>query len=58
MLGKYFEKYNNRDKVVIQSKCGVIFTKDHGVKLDNSANHVRESCEESLRRLKTNYIDI
>ena len=60
ILGKAFEGI--RDKVVISSKCGVDF--DYAVNpdkppflLDFNRNKVRQSVEESLERLKTDYID-
>ncbi len=60
ILGKAFEGI--RDKVVISSKCGVDF--DYAVNRDQpplifdfSRDKVRKSVEESLTRLKTDYID-
>ena len=60
ILGKAFSGI--RDQVVISSKCGVDF--DYAVDrdlppllYDFSREKVRQSVEESLRRLKTDYID-
>lgn len=43
-----------RDKIVIQSKCGII----PGVCYDFSKEHIIKSVEGSLKRLKTDYLDI
>ncbi|MCW5849995.1 MAG: aldo/keto reductase [Anaerolineae bacterium] len=51
-----------RDKIVIQSKCGIRFrgTPDPSSpgRYDFSREHIVESVEGSLRRLKTDYLDI
>lgn len=46
-----------RDKVVIATKFGVQFTTD-GLGTDSSPATIRESVESSLRKLKTDYIDL
>ena len=46
-----------RDKVVIATKFGVQFTTD-GMGTDSSPATIRESVESSLRKLKTDYIDL
>lgn len=46
-----------RDKVVISTKFGVQFTPD-GLATDSSPATIRESVESSLRKLKTDYIDL
>ena len=46
-----------RDKVVIATKFGVQFTTD-GLATDSSPETIRESVESSLRKLKTDYIDL
>ncbi len=60
ILGKAFEGI--RDKVIISSKCGVDFDYDKNPNhppliYDFSREKVRKSVEESLTRLKTDYID-
>jgi aryl-alcohol dehydrogenase-like predicted oxidoreductase len=57
LLGKAVEDY--RDEVIIVTKFGATFdpeTKRRGE--DGSPKHVREAVEASLRRLRTDYIDI
>jgi predicted oxidoreductase len=51
-----------RDQVVIQSKCGIRFAGDPVAgapgRYDFSREHILRSVEGSLRRLKTDYLDI
>jgi len=48
-----------RDSVVLCTKFGwVLDASGNAVRLDSSPAHVRRSCEASLRRLKTDYIDL
>ena len=47
-----------RDKVVIATKMGVHHNPDRSLKLDSSPETIRKSAEESLRKLKTDYIDL
>lgn len=44
---------NNREKLFIQSKCGIV----PGVSFDFSKKHIIESVEGSLQRLNTDYLD-
>lgn len=46
-----------RDKVVIASKFGVR-VENHSTFYDNSPQWIRAACENSLRRLNTDYIDL
>src|SRR5688572_5269469 len=55
LLGRAFK--GMRDKVLISSKAGMV-DDDAGFKLDFSRKHLFEACEDSLRRLQTDYIDI
>ncbi|MBI4179767.1 aldo/keto reductase [bacterium] len=55
ILGSVFKKV--RDKVVIASKSGFI-RQDGDLKQDFSIQRIRQSLEESLRRLQTDYIDL
>jgi predicted oxidoreductase len=43
-----------REKILIQTKCGII----PGKMFDFSREHIMESVEGSLKRLKTDYIDV
>ena len=51
-----------RDKVILQSKCGIRFAGDPDARApkryDFSYEHVIHSVEGSLRRLKTDYLDV
>jgi predicted oxidoreductase len=52
----------SRDALIIQTKCGIRFADEpvQGMphRYDFSAQHIRESLENSLRRLQTDYVDI
>jgi len=56
LLGEAF--YKKRNEVVIASKVGVVWNKDGTVKIDLSKTHINNAIDESLRRLKTDYIDL
>ena len=43
-----------RDKVIIQTKCGIV----RGKMFDFSYEHIIESVDGSLKRLGTDYIDV
>lgn len=48
-----------RDKMIIQSKCGIRFDDDQGPKrFDFSADHIKTSVDGILRRLNTEHLDI
>jgi len=49
-----------RESYVIATKCGVKRDPENLMKrvIDNSADHIKESCEESLTRLGLDYIDL
>lgn len=47
-----------RKNIVLVSKLGVTWDKDRKVTVDNSPECVRRMLEESLTRLKTNYLDV
>jgi aryl-alcohol dehydrogenase-like predicted oxidoreductase len=49
---------HRRDDYVLASKCGLIRTSDGKVSLDGSPEGIRRVCEESLRNLKTDVIDL
>jgi aryl-alcohol dehydrogenase-like predicted oxidoreductase len=55
ILGKWFERSGKRDKVVLATKVGM----DMGPGGSGlSKEHVLRSAEASLRRLRTDYIDL
>jgi predicted oxidoreductase len=51
-----------RDRIVLQSKCGIRFSGDPDAsaphRFDFSYEHIVRSVEGSLRRLRTNYLDV
>jgi len=53
LFGKAISRYD-REKVVIQTKCGIV----PGKMFDFSYEHIIKSVEGSLKRLGTDYIDI
>ncbi len=56
LLGQAFAR-GLRDKVLISSKAGMVDNAD-GFKLDFSRQHLSQACEGSLRRLRTDRLDI
>ncbi len=55
ILGKWFEASGKRDKVVLATKVGMDLG---GGKVGLAASRIREAVEASLRRLKTDRIDL
>jgi len=49
---------SNRDKIFIATKFGFKADKDYNFQLDASPSYMRKAVEESLRRLKTDTIDL
>ncbi len=47
-----------RSRVFIATKCGLSRSADGGAKVDNHPGTIRASCEASLKRLGTDYIDL
>ncbi len=47
-----------RDKVFIATKCGLVWDDRNRVDRNNRPESIRKECEASLRRLKTDYIDL
>lgn len=50
----------SRESYVLATKCGIRRSAEDPMKriIDNSAAHIKESCEESLASLKMGYIDV
>lgn len=55
IIGKWLAQNGKRDKVVIASKVGIKMTEE---KKGLSKNYILQAIEDSLRRLKTDYIDL
>ena len=47
-----------REKVILQSKCGIVIENKSGTMYDFSKKHILESVDGSLKRLKTDYLDV
>ena len=60
LLGEAFAKVlaDERDSIVIATKCGFVPDPDEGYVLDCSATHIKAACEASLKRLGVEYIDL
>ncbi|QNT77524.1 aldo/keto reductase [Entomobacter blattae] len=56
VVGKALE--GRREKVVIATKVALNWTEDHKPYRDSSAARIRKEIEDSLKRLKTDYIDL
>ena len=58
IIGNWFEKENKRDEIVLATKLygasGKLGINDRGL----SAYYIRKACEASLKRLKTDHIDL
>ncbi len=52
------EAFGNSDQVVVATKVGHRIADDGSIYLDYSGRHVRQACEESLRRLRRDSIDL
>ena len=55
IIGKWMSERGNRDKIIVASKVGSQ-TKEHPV--DVSKKHILKSIDETLMRLKTDYLDL
>lgn len=57
MLGDIFDRNPGlRDKVILQSKAGIVFRNGH--RYDMSKSYIVPAVEDSLRRLRTDHLDI
>lgn len=57
-LGKTLADMNARKDVILSTKCGNVFVDGITYRRDGSAAGIRRQCEESLRNLQTDYIDL
>jgi aryl-alcohol dehydrogenase-like predicted oxidoreductase len=56
LVGKALE--GRRDEVAIATKCGLEWDDDDSVRRNSSPERIRDEVEASLRRLRTDYIDL
>ena len=58
LAGAYIAERNLRDKIVLATKCGFNTEKGNPHAGGNGRKHIYQALESSLRRLKTDYIDL
>lgn len=56
LLGKALK--NRRDEYILASKCGIFKNKDGKREINGHPKVIRQTCEDSLRRLQTDVIDL
>jgi len=56
LIGKSLS--HRRDEYLLASKCGIVKNNSGGSEIDGRAEVIRQTCEDSLRRLKTSVIDL
>jgi len=56
LIGKTLS--HRRDEYLLASKCGIVKNNSGGSEIDGRAEVIRQTCEDSLRRLKTSVIDL
>src|SRR5699024_12235475 len=57
IIGEVLEAEKARNQVVLATKAAHVFT-DNGVEFDNDPEFLKRAVEESMGRLKTDYIDL
>ncbi|KAL4904329.1 hypothetical protein BDW74DRAFT_168378 [Aspergillus multicolor] len=58
LLGRWFERTGKRDEIFLATKFGNKVAADGGREIRNDPEYIRSAVEESLARLKTDYIDL
>ncbi len=58
VLGKALKGYVERDKVIIASKCGLVWDENNNVTNNLTRESLLKEIDESLERLGTDYIDL
>lgn len=58
LLGRALKDMGARKDVVISTKCGNVFINGTTYVRDGSPARIRQQCEDSLRNLQTDYIDL
>lgn len=49
---------NRRSRVILATKCGITGMESGELKVNGRPDYIRRACEASLKRLKTDYIDL
>lgn len=52
------EAFKNRDDIIIATKCGLRWNSNGKIFHDLSRKHVKQACDNSLKRLKRDFIDL
>lgn len=47
-----------RDKIIVATKCGIVVNSDGTLDINSTPEYIKQSCDGSLKRLKTDYIDV
>ena len=55
LIGEWMREKKNRSEIVLATKVGFAYP---GIKIGTSRKQIIEECEKSLKRLKTDYIDV
>ncbi|MDR2940600.1 MAG: aldo/keto reductase [Clostridiales bacterium] len=58
LLGKTLYASKKRGSVFLITKCGIILEKNNKIRIDLSRESILKSIDESLKRLKTTYVDL
>jgi aryl-alcohol dehydrogenase-like predicted oxidoreductase len=58
IVGKAVEQYGERDAIAIATKVALEWTEDEQVLRNSTPQRIRKEVEDSLRRLRTDYIDL
>lgn len=56
LIGKALK--GKRENIVVASKCGLVWDEQGNTRRDSSPASIRKECEDSLRRLQSDYIDL
>ncbi|KAF5364300.1 hypothetical protein D9756_001130 [Leucocoprinus leucothites] len=57
LVGKWFKRTGNRDKIFIATKCGFVINAN-GFGVDGSPEYIKSACAKSLERLGIDKIDL
>lgn len=57
LLGQWFTKTGRRKEITLATKFGISIS-EKGIGIDGSAAYVKKACNDSLKRLQTDYIDL
>ncbi|KAF3388000.1 Aldo-keto reductase yakc [NADP] [Talaromyces pinophilus] len=58
LVGKWFQRTGKRDEIFLASKFGIMMEGYQFKGINSSADYCRQQCEASLKRLKTDWIDL